>query len=402
MRRPPPTPLTVVAAVAAACLSAPWPRLPAEQPTVPVAGSPEAAADATADADDGEREPRAARVPPVPDGAPAEILRYVERISAPAAIPRSRGRRRYYMKKVAAAFLEAADKILAQVAADDPLHAEAVRLKLDGFSLLDEMGDKEAVAAMAGFARTLVDHPDPALARQARRMTIAGDVEALYQARSAEGAGELIDRAAALLEDRVDPSMARVAAQLARDLAQLPGAEAVAKRAHETFMPLLEESQDPQVRAWGEKLARGLRQLELLGQPLPLAGKLLDDSPFDPQSLAGKVVLVDFWATWCRPCVAEIPAIRAQYEKYHAAGFEVVGVSLDDDQEAVQAFVAEQDLPWPVILDSRDPQASLAEKYGIEAIPALFLLGRDGTVLSLQARGETLAALLAEQFPDVR
>jgi peroxiredoxin len=113
-------------------------------------------------------------------------------------------------------------------------------------------------------------------------------------------------------------------------------------------------------------------------------------------------VLVDFWATWCGPCVAEIPAIRAHYDKYHAAGFEVVGVSLDDDPAALREFVAEKEIPWPVILDSRDPRASLADRYGIKAIPAMFLVGRDGKVVSVRARGEALAALLAEQFPDVR
>jgi thiol-disulfide isomerase/thioredoxin len=397
-----PAPRCVVAAVAAACLWAPCRDVAAADPAAANATAPAADPDGTPEAGDDEQEPRGARVPPVPDGSPAEILRYVARVSDPAAIPRSRGRRRYYLKKAGAALVEAADKLLAQVAADDPLHAEAVRIKLDGFSLLDEMGDKEAVAAMAAFARTLVDHPDPAIARQARRMTIAGDVDALYQARSADGAGDLIDRAEALLAAGDDPATARVAAQLAEDLAGLPGADAVAKRAHETFIPLFEKSADPQVQRLAEKLAGGLRRLALLGQPLPVSGKLLDDTPFDPALLSGKVVLVDFWATWCGPCVAEIPAIRAHYDKYHAAGFEVVGVSLDDDPAALREFVAEKEIPWPVILDSRDPRASLADRYGIKAIPAMFLVGRDGKVVSVRARGEALAALLAEQFPDVR
>ena len=373
----------------------------------PGRGAPEAPPEepeAEAAADDGPaRDDARGRVPAVPDGTPQELLRYIARISDPAAIPRSRGRRRYYMKRAGAAFVETADKILAQVAADDPLHAEAVRLKLDGFALLEEMGDDKVPAAAAAFARSLADHPDPAIARQARRLVLAGDVDALFASRSAEGADRLVATAAALLEaDPDDAATAQVAAQLATDLAALPGAEATAKQAHEKFVPLLAAGRDARVRALGEKLAESLRRLALVGGPLAVQGRLIDGSAFDPRTLAGKVVLVDFWATWCGPCVAEIPNIRAQYDKYHAAGFEVVGVSLDDDRAAVADFVAAKELPWPVILDGRGPDNSLADRYGIRAIPALFLVGRDGNVISLQARGKALEELLAEQFPDVR
>lgn len=375
----------------------------------PCRGASEASpAEPEAEAHDGPADPPAAgdsrgRVPPVPDGTPQEILRFIARISDPAALPRSRGRRRYYLKKSGATFIEAADKILAQVAADDPLHAEAVRLKLDGLALLEEMGDDSVPATAAAFARSLVDHPDPAIARQARRMALASDVDALYAARSADGADQLVAAAATLLAAAPDDAAtARVAAQLATDLAGLPGAEAVAKQAHEKFVPLLSASRDARVRAQGEKLAESLRRLALVGGPMAVEGRLIDGTGFDPRTLAGKVVLVEFWATWCGPCVAEIPTIRALYDKYHAAGFEVVGISLDNDRAAVADFVAAKEIPWPVILDGRGPGNSLADRYGVRAIPAPFLIGRDGNVISLRARGEALERLLAEQFSAVR
>lgn len=144
------------------------------------------------------------------------------------------------------------------------------------------------------------------------------------------------------------------------------------------------------------------RRLALRGKPIELAGPLLDGTPFDQASLAGKVVLVDFWATWCGPCVAEIPRVRELYDRYHDRGFDVVGISLDEDAEDVAAFVGKHEIPWPIIHDRRgdDGRPPLAERYGITAIPTMFLVGRDGLVVSIEARGRRLEELLAEAFPD--
>lgn len=111
-------------------------------------------------------------------------------------------------------------------------------------------------------------------------------------------------------------------------------------------------------------------------------------------------VLVDFWATWCGPCIAEIPNMVEQYEKYHAKGFEVVGISLDEDKEKVDSFVAENKIPWPIIYAGKGWQDPIAQFYGISGIPQLILIGRDGNVITLNARGAKLAERLAELFKD--
>lgn len=148
-----------------------------------------------------------------------------------------------------------------------------------------------------------------------------------------------------------------------------------------------------------ERSAPGPRPLTVPEDPLALEGTLLDGTAFDPAVLAGKVVLIDFWATWCGPCVAEIPRVRDAYDRYHDRGFAVVGVSLDEDREALAAFVAEKELPWPIIVDARNDSGGLADRYGVTAIPTMILVGRDGAVLSTEARGRRLEELLAEQFP---
>lgn len=141
-----------------------------------------------------------------------------------------------------------------------------------------------------------------------------------------------------------------------------------------------------------DQLQGPLAKLELIGKPMELAGPTLEGSEFNLKSLKGKVVLVDFWATWCGPCVGEIPGVKSVYHKYKDKGFEVVGVSLDNDKEDLEKFVKEREIPWTQILfeDEKDRgwKNPLARKYGINAIPAMFLVDRNGKVVSTSIRGE--------------
>lgn len=117
---------------------------------------------------------------------------------------------------------------------------------------------------------------------------------------------------------------------------------------------------------------------DLTGQPLSIA------------SLKGKVVLVDFWATWCGPCVAELPNVLKTYEKYHSRGFEIVGISLDKDQTKLATFIKEKNMTWPQYFDGLGWGNKLAVKYGIESIPATFLLDGNGKIIGRDLRGEEL------------
>lgn len=108
----------------------------------------------------------------------------------------------------------------------------------------------------------------------------------------------------------------------------------------------------------------------------------------------GKYVLVDYWASWCRACVMELPFIRVAYDRYHGDRFDVLGVAIDDDPEDVQALIDERRICWDVIYSS-DTVATML--YGVRYIPAAFLFGPDGTILVRDGlRGEAIMDSLAK------
>ena len=108
----------------------------------------------------------------------------------------------------------------------------------------------------------------------------------------------------------------------------------------------------------------------------------------------GKLVLVDFWASWCGPCRVEMPNVKEAYAKYKNKGFEIVGVSLDRNEADWKKGIEELGITWPQMSDVKYWQCEAAEIYGVQAIPATVLIDKDGTILKRDLRGSELAAEL--------
>ena len=114
----------------------------------------------------------------------------------------------------------------------------------------------------------------------------------------------------------------------------------------------------------------------------------------------GKVVLIDFWATWCSPCVRDMPNVVAVYEKYHDQGFEVIGVSLDKKRSALARFIETNKMPWPQYFDGKGWGNRLAEKYKVSAIPTTYLLDKKGRIYAYDVYGEALVESIEKALAE--
>jgi outer membrane lipoprotein-sorting protein/peroxiredoxin len=136
-------------------------------------------------------------------------------------------------------------------------------------------------------------------------------------------------------------------------------------------------------------------------RPFALAAKDLKGRPLSLTQYRGRVVLMDFWATWCGPCVGEMPNVIADYKKYHAQGFDVVGISLDQDRGALTSFIAQNHMPWRQVFDGKGWNSAVPHQYGVMSIPFGLLIGRDGTIQAVEVRGpalgEAIKAALAKK-----
>ncbi len=156
----------------------------------------------------------------------------------------------------------------------------------------------------------------------------------------------------------------------------------------------LQES--PFTPAINEALESQSRRLGVVGQSIDLSGLVeVGGRPLDWSVYKGKVVLIDFWATWCFQCQGELPNIRKVYSENNSKGFEVIAINMDDDLKPLQQYMTSNPFPWKTF-HSADPDAlgfksEVAKRFGVSAIPFLMLVDADGKVAAVHVRGDRLA-----------
>ena len=341
----------------------------------------------------------------VPDGPPNEIMDFVKGLSKLQPSPANREKMGEFKRNFERAIATAADKILAQDADDESLK-DAVRMKMN-LALrtalerkMPPISDESAAKSALELAKKLQGDKRPAVAE------IGGDY--LISARAVNlGSASPADRKQ-LTEDAVEQlRKTKGALQAASDINML--VSFLQQDGHHELIPpmldstiaVLDELGDDQSKSFAESFRSKMNRIRLPGSQIELDGKLLDGSDFDWPSYRGKVVLIDFWATWCGPCVQDLPHVKATWERYHAKGFEVVGISLDHERKSLESFLERSPLPWATLFS--EPQTktgshAIAAKYEISSIPTAFLVDREGKVISTEARGPELDRQLQKMF----
>ena len=127
-----------------------------------------------------------------------------------------------------------------------------------------------------------------------------------------------------------------------------------------------------------------------LGKPVDIKFTAVDGTEVELAKLKGRVVLVDFWATWCGPCVAELPHVKEAYAKYHEKGFEIIGISFEgaNGKEKLIKFTQDKEMPWPQYYDGKQWENEFGQRFGIRGIPAMWLFDKKGNLADLNARSE--------------
>jgi peroxiredoxin len=133
-----------------------------------------------------------------------------------------------------------------------------------------------------------------------------------------------------------------------------------------------------------------MRRLSVGNDPIPFSVKDLEGKTLSLASYKGKVVLLDFWATWCQPCKVEMPNVLRIHEKFNKKGFEIIGISLDSDRAALDRYIKSYNVTWPQYFDGKGWQNGVAEMYKVRSIPATYLIDKQGKIRYRSLRGDEL------------
>ena len=297
---------------------------------------------------------------------------------------------------------QALEKVLSRKAGVD-VYVMASEIRLQILQLLPQFGDEAAVLARSKFLEKLMQDKRPAVKSLAARVELQeriSRIPVLPDAAKTKLINEIGEKLKAA--DKADPEQLQMAVGLAMQTAQTleqVGDLENAKTAYTSYASILKEKNVRELNDLVKRMEGFVRKMNLPGNPIEIQGTTLAGEEFDIKDWKGKVVLVDFWATWCGPCIAELPNVKRMYEAYHEKGFEIIGISLDNDRESLVNFVEKRELDWPTIFfeepENQGWENPIANHYGITGIPAVILVNQEGNVVNLNARGEILGEELA-------
>ncbi|QDU58468.1 peroxiredoxin family protein [Aeoliella mucimassa] len=335
----------------------------------------------------------------VPEGSVDDLLGYIQ--TGPVHM---RPRSVLDLRRMNQSLDMAAQRIFASQEASDQQRLLAASLRVKFLHRLRLLGVKESGHKLDAFLSNVANDPAPRLQAFARYTQLDRQLDAWQHLCDQDRQAIIAEVRSGIEAPQADEHDLALLLKLADTVAESPDATKVAE-VIEQLLPQLANSPNASITAhlpWLEGVAR---RLKLPGNALEVEGELLSGDQLDWQDYRGKVVLVGFWATWSRPSTGEVSNIKTAYNAYHDRGFEVIGVSLDTNQEAVRTFVADRKIPWPVIYNQSETVSSddsshwnhpLASKYAINTIPRAILVDQEGNVIHMNLRGKNLHQTLAQ------
>lgn len=276
--------------------------------------------------------------------------------------------------------------------AADPRADDARQKELEMTGVAVELGLTNRLARLEELEQGRLK--DPKLTDDEKFQIRAGAVQRAARLREAEGIqavlAEFEKGARALLKDF--PKRPEIYGML-----MMVASESEGEKSRKLAQELIDSPAPEEIKEAAKAL---IKKMDALGRPLAIQFAAVDGRDVDLTKLKGKVVLVDFWATWCGPCVKELPNVKAAYDKLHEKGFEIVGISFDQQKDKLESFVKREKMAWPQYFDGKGWGNKFGQEFGIQSIPSMWLVDKKGNLRDMNARpglAEKVEKLLAEK-----
>jgi len=281
-------------------------------------------------------------------------------------------------------FLNKKVNLIAQLWHEYPQHDQLPQLLAQRWQIMNTSLGKTSTVLLE-IKKILANHPTPPIETEARYAQTQANIYASY-AGNKDAANAVVPTADAFTEKFPhDPRTPQLLANIITNFITDPQ-EKLSRYDHliQTY------PDDRSAKYWKGKM----KQIKQIGQPFELSFKdAITGTDISTDQLQGKVIVIDFWATWCGPCVAEMPNMKKIYSQYHQKGVEFLGISLDQPLDRggldqLKNYCKENNITWPQYYQGNGWGSEFSVSWGINSIPAMFIIDKNGNLFSTNARGK--------------